>query len=140
MKTLSEMAASTESTALTEQSFLEAIEKARKILNELPLPRPLMFNYRLIGQKHIGDRKWRFRFRTWKERLFSFPWRPLKKMAFYTVVVPKGEFIIDHQNGVVYAHPIDIGNLERAIRDYDSDIIPGNDSIGYRHQTGVQGA
>lgn len=137
MNPLSEMAASTESTALTKESFHEAIENARKILDSVE---PLVCTYKLIASNHVGEYKTRFRFRTWKERLFSLPWRPRKKMEFYMVIVPNGEVIVDHKHGVIYGHPTDIYNLKVAIRNYDSDIIPRYDSIGDRYCPGKQGA
>jgi hypothetical protein len=140
MKNLFRTSASNKPTTLTEQAFLGAIEKARKILNEFPLPRPLMYNYKLIESRFIGEQKLQTSERTWKERLFSWPWRPWKKLKHFMVVIPSGDFIIDHQNGVVYAHPVDLLNLKRAIENYDSDIIPDNDSIGDRRQAGEPGA
>ena len=63
---------------------------------------------------NLGDRKLRVRERTWKERLFTLPWQPMKKLEFYTIVVPKGEFFMIA--GRIFAHPTDILALEREIR------------------------
>ena len=85
---------STEPTALTEESIQEAFGKARKLLEDL-YSRPMIHNYRIFESWHIGDHQTKERERTWKERLFSLPWRPCKKMEFYTIVVPNGDIFID---------------------------------------------
>lgn len=140
MKTLSEMAASNKPTALTEQSFLESIDNARKLLDSVEIPRPLAFGYDLRSSKFIGEHKVEVIKKTWKERLFSWPWRPWRKTKTIVTIEPTGDLFIDHQHGMIYGHPVDIEKLERAIENYDSDIIPDNDSIGDRRQTGKPGA
>jgi hypothetical protein len=41
--------------------------------------------------------------RTWKERLFSWPWRPLRKTKYVTTHVPSEQVIFAH--GTYFAHP-----------------------------------
>ena len=42
--------------------------------------------------------------RTFKERWFSLPWKPFKKVKLITTQVPSREVI--RNNGVLYAHPV----------------------------------
>jgi len=77
---------------------------------------PLYSRYagmKIISDRNMGDRKLRVRERTWKERLFTLPWQPMKKLAFYTIIVPNGEFYL--VGGRIIGHPKDIQELERAI-------------------------
>ena len=71
----------------------------------------MMFN----GKKVFVSQPFYTADRSIKERLFSWPWRPGKKLAFYTITVPNGELIIDHKNGVIYGHPVDIENFRKFI-------------------------
>lgn len=41
--------------------------------------------------------------RSWKERLFTWPWRPMKKTKFTTIQVPSRQVMC--LQGVYYAHP-----------------------------------
>lgn len=40
--------------------------------------------------------------RTWKERLLTWPWRPLRKTKYVTTQVPSKQVI--HTNGTYFAH------------------------------------
>lgn len=40
--------------------------------------------------------------RTWKERLLSWPWRPMRKTKFVTTQVPSQQVIFS--NGTYFAH------------------------------------
>ena len=42
--------------------------------------------------------------RTWKERLFTRPWNPLKKQKIEVISVPSDEVIVDELNNVIYMH------------------------------------
>lgn len=50
--------------------------------------------------------------RSWKERLFSWPWTPLKPTKYVTTQVASRQVI--HANGVYYAHPDVIADIQRA--------------------------
>ena len=51
--------------------------------------------------------------RTWRERLFSLPWRPLRKTK--TVVVPRKDLF--WVNGAFYGHPATIEALRERLKD-----------------------
>ena len=74
-----------------------------------------IMGYRIIEVEMCGDPRDRFRFRTWRERLFTLPWQPLRKMEFYKIYVPNGNVIIDQINYVIYAHPLDISKLRQEL-------------------------
>lgn len=109
-------------------------EEARKLVENMQ-PTPL-FGYKMMESEFMGEAVWRFRWRTWKERLFSLPWRPMKKMAFYQIYKPTGDFIVDTKNGVIVGHPTDIAKLRTHLIRLENDIIPDNDSASYRRDTG----
>lgn len=78
---------------------------------------PSCINLRIIEDRNIGKRVTRFRFRTWKERLFTLPWRPLKKMAFYTITVAEGNFYHLGKQNVIIGHPDDVFKLKTELRE-----------------------
>lgn len=43
--------------------------------------------------------------RTWKERLFSRPWRPWQKMKTCIRQVPSDHAFVDEASGRIYMHP-----------------------------------
>jgi hypothetical protein len=51
--------------------------------------------------------------RSWKERLFSWPWQPFKKTKYVTKWVASDEIICF--NGTYYAHPDTIEKIKAAI-------------------------
>jgi len=51
---------------------------------------------------------------TWKERVFSWPWRPFKKTKFVTPKVPDPNVIIIGNQ--IYAHPAVIESIHQALR------------------------
>ncbi len=53
--------------------------------------------------------------RTWRERLFSTPWRPLQAMRTVVPVVPKRE-AIRLPDGALVMHPIILEELKRHIQ------------------------
>lgn len=50
--------------------------------------------------------------RTWKERLFSWPWRPLKTTKYVTTQVPSRDVL--YSQGTYFAHPDLIAEIARA--------------------------
>ena len=52
--------------------------------------------------------------RTWKERLFTLPWRPLLK--YKVVTTPSPEIIYDHVNKRIYCHPHTAHQLREYLR------------------------
>ena len=89
-------------------------EKFEKACHWRPSCEPsIAFPLRIIENKHCGEQKLRFRFRSWKERLFTLPWRPLKKMAFDNVWVANGVFYYLEKQNVVIGHPDDIYQLRK---------------------------
>jgi len=59
--------------------------------------------------------------RTWKERLFSRPWRPLKKTKTIIPKVPDPKAVIS--NGTIIVHPAVFLDLKQTMSDYG--IRPG---------------
>lgn len=52
--------------------------------------------------------------RTWKERLFSWPWRPLKKVRYVTTQVPSRQIV--RFEDTFFAHPALIKEIEAQIK------------------------
>jgi len=52
--------------------------------------------------------------RTWSERLFSRPWRPMKKVKYVTTQVPSRQVI--RVNGNYFAHPALIAEIVAATK------------------------
>ena len=53
--------------------------------------------------------------RTWKERLFTFPWHPLQK----TKIVHEQHPAIYKHGGVIYAHPSKAAQINSMLSLYD---------------------
>ena len=71
--------------------------------------------YSLIPTPQMVKSKLRYGYRTWKQRLFTLPFQPFKKMAFYTSQVPLKHLIVDEQFRNVYGHPSVIQNLRDSL-------------------------
>lgn len=89
---------------------MEHFRETQRLVDSIPAS-PL-FGYKIIESEFIGKPVTQFRWRTWRERLFTLPWQPMRKMAFYTVYKPNGELIVDNINKMIYGHPVDIYNLK----------------------------
>lgn len=82
---------------------------------------PLLHGYQvventaLVVPKLVERERW-YR-RTWKERLFSRPWRPLqwreKRLTTETEMVPDPNIYVRH--GVIYCHPEVAARINEAI-------------------------
>jgi hypothetical protein len=81
----------------------------------------LYAGYSIIETEMVGEPVIKTRIRTWKERIFTLPWQPRKKIASYTIYRPKGEFILDTINKVIYGHPADVYNLKVAIMEKEGE-------------------
>ena len=92
----------------------DCFDRAWDLVKDMP-PSPL--NYKIISSKYIGEQKTRARERTWKERLFTLPWKPRKKLAFYTIWVSKQEVILDSINGIMYVHPSDYEGIREQLNE-----------------------
>lgn len=69
----------------------------------VPTP-PLIFNgFELRGNSLLVVSKTTLEHRSWKERLFTLPWRPLKKEKHVTEWVGSNEVV--RVGNVLYAHP-----------------------------------
>ena len=51
--------------------------------------------------------------RSWRERLFSLPWRPLQKTKIVRVTTE--DVFIDRQRSIVYCHPSLLNKVRNAI-------------------------
>lgn len=74
-----------------------------------------MFGMRVVTSEYAGDRVVWWRERSLKERLFTFPWRPFKKLEKTTRWIPNGNFIIDKIDNVMYCHPADYYDLQQQL-------------------------
>lgn len=54
--------------------------------------------------------------RTWKQRLFTLPWRPLKTHLRLQTYIPDPNYYVIH-NQTVVAHPVTISKLKKALLD-----------------------
>ena len=68
---------------------------------------------RVIASDFIPLYQIETRKRTWKQRLFTFPWRPLQKTESYQVKNKRPYLIAD---GVIFAHPETIDDLNKLIQ------------------------
>lgn len=68
--------------------------------------------------------------RTWKERLLSLPWRPLKKTKTVVPQVPSKEVI--RAGNKLYAHPELIREMMQLIKNNDERLIKNNVSCTQR--------
>lgn len=67
------------------------------------MPFDLINGERFIADKYMTETKTEEVKRTWKERLFTLPWRPRKTHKFVSTVVPSRQLI--WSNGSYFAHP-----------------------------------
>ena len=73
--------------------FMEAWKRVKDAMGPTNLT-----GYRIFETKYVGDPMQMTRNRTWKERLFTWPWRPFKRTTTYTMWIEKGEVILDTNN------------------------------------------
>ncbi len=77
---------------------------------------PLMFHgYKVIANPIITESKEREVRRTWKERLFTLPWRPFKALRTETYQVPSRDVMVDKINRIIYAHPVVVKEMNDAL-------------------------
>ena len=81
----------------------------------------LLSGYHLIEDEKVGKPMPQYVDRSWKERLFTLPWRPFRKQKIITVFVPKGEYFLLKGQGCLVAHPQDIEKLKIAIQSYSKN-------------------
>ncbi len=60
---------------------------------------------KLVESIHMVTQATVTRPRTWRERLWSFPWHPWDSVVTETVNIPNPNFFHDTKNNVIYAHP-----------------------------------
>lgn len=60
--------------------------------------------------------------RDWKERLFTWPWRPFRKTR--TIFVPDPQVLVDNNNRMIVGHPVVICQLRREVEDADTIRMP----------------
>ncbi|QBJ04482.1 hypothetical protein HOV23_gp091 [Pseudomonas phage Lana] len=78
----------------------------------------LLNGVRIIATPSMTDSKTEEVPRSWKERLFSLPWQPLKKVRYVTTQVPSDQ-IIRFQD-TFFAHPALIEKIEAAIKNQEA--------------------
>lgn len=75
-----------------------------------------LFGMKIITSPFVGEKCTKQVKRTWKERLFTLPWRPFQKLKTITYYKPDGTFIRDTTRNILYCHPADLEDLRRAIK------------------------
>lgn len=82
---------------------------------------PVMFRgYRVVADPILTTTETREVKRTWKERLFSLPWRPFKTTHTHSYQVPDSYVVVDKLNRVIYAHPVVVKEIGAAVSMGDS--------------------
>jgi len=77
---------------------------------------PMHRQIKIVPSPELGDLEDKDVTRTWKERLFSWPWEPWKVMKTVQVFVPSKEVIIFGENTIL-CHPDLVEPLVKAIKD-----------------------
>jgi hypothetical protein len=80
-----------------------------------------MINYKIIESIHMTKEITETVERTWKERLFSLPWRPFQKTKEIKKSVASDKVMIDNTNQVIYCHPSFAHLISRNINRYYSN-------------------
>lgn len=77
----------------------------------MPAPEQIfLFGQRFVGSPLMTVPKTEEVQLTLKQRLFSWPWRPLRKIKYVTTQIPSREVMC--LNGVYYAHPALIDEIK----------------------------
>lgn len=84
----------------------------------------IMSGYRLMSNPLLTDTRTREVPRTWKERLFTHPWRPLKKTRTESYQVPSRQVIVIAEHRVMVAHPVMVKEIEQLFHDDFSRFNP----------------
>lgn len=71
--------------------------------------------YHIIETPMMHDIETQVIRRSWRERLFSWPWRPWQAEKAVMVYVPKEEVLIDHQNQLLIMHPVVATKLRKQL-------------------------
>jgi hypothetical protein len=80
----------------------------------MPAPEQiLMLGQRFVGSPLMTEPKTEEVQLTLKQRLFSWPWRPLRKTKYVTTQTPCRNIICS--NGIYYAHPAIIEEIKAQI-------------------------
>lgn len=59
--------------------------------------------------------------RTWRERLLTFPWHPMRKWRHVTLPpAPRNDLIVSHELGRIYCHPTVAAKLRELSKARDS--------------------
>ena len=87
-------------TAPAEPLTIEKMRDAMALLNKVPPPMPRIVESALM----VEDGEPYEKPRTWKERLFTRPWRPLKAMRWVMPKVPRSG-AIQLPDGTLVMHP-----------------------------------
>lgn len=73
--------------------------------------------FQVITSPHLA--RYKLVRRSWKERLFSRPWQPLRR--FNQVERDGGEVIIDKLNRRIYASPLVINTLKQRLAEQEKN-------------------
>ena len=53
--------------------------------------------------------------RSLRERLFSFPWRPMQKTKIVYYEVPNPQVLVDYKRNIVYCHPSILAEAQKEL-------------------------
>jgi hypothetical protein len=75
----------------------------------------LSYGYNVIESQHMTKTVTDVVDRTWGERLFSWPWRPLQKTRVVITKIPSDEVLV-FQNNIV-CHPAMADQIRKVVKD-----------------------
>lgn len=70
-----------------------------------------IFGYRIVTDPCLTDEK--VVERSWAERLFSLPWKPLKSHKI--ISSPANKYLVDHNNQIIFCHPVKYETIKEEI-------------------------
>lgn len=73
-----------------------------------------LFGVRLIATPLLVDKETRIVQRSWRERLFSLPWQPLRPWKEVVTTVPAKKALV-MEDGTWYMHPTTLEQLRKKL-------------------------
>lgn len=71
---------------------------------------------KIFTSPHLTERKHYFVKRTWKERLFSRPWKPFKKTNTLYYDAPRTDYLVYDDGRTIICHPVMKDALEQELK------------------------
>lgn len=70
-----------------------------------------MTGWQIVTSKHMSKQV--LVLRSWKERLFSWPWRPFQ--SHKRVKQPMEDVLVDHRRLMIYCHPVRYRQIKKML-------------------------